>query len=217
MVRVVDMSTEKLSSDGLYSAFHNRRHTLDKLFAGLPCCGQLKEHEAKRRSARAMGRQFRGCTGTIESCRSPKYLFQPNMDPAFSRRTFKIAFIMHNKRSIGLSRQDTLLASDPIWTKPPCIPGLPTPIPPRNEPLISTYIVDIDSNALHSNLRSESLPQTPEPAEAASDVQVMVAVAPAVTFVAPSGRLSLGVSVLCTLNRRILTYCALCIATTCLL
>jgi hypothetical protein len=114
MVHVVDMSTEKLSSDGLYSAFHNRRHILDKLFAGLPCCGQLKEHEAKQRSARAMGQQFRGCMGTIESRRSSKYLFQPNMDPAFSWRTFKVTFIMHNKQSVRLSHQDTLLTSDPI-------------------------------------------------------------------------------------------------------
>jgi hypothetical protein len=164
-----------------------------------------------------MGQQFRGCMGTIKSCRSPKYLFQPNMDPVFSWHTFKVTFIMHNKQSVRLSCQDTLLASDPIWTKPPCIPGLPTPIPPQNEPLISTYIVDIDSNALHSNLRSESLPQTPEPAEAASDVQVMVAVALAVTSVPPSSKLSLEVSILCTLNHCILTYYVLCTAATCLL
>jgi hypothetical protein len=42
MACVIDMSTRKLSSDGLYSAFHNHKHTLYKLFAGLACCSQLK-------------------------------------------------------------------------------------------------------------------------------------------------------------------------------
>jgi hypothetical protein len=65
---------------------------------------------------------------------------------------------------VGLSRQDTLPVSDPIWMKSPCVPGIPTPIPPRNEPLISTYIMsvvvpvdDIDS--------SRSLPKTLQPTE----------------------------------------------------
>jgi hypothetical protein len=45
----------------------------------------------------------------------------------------------------------------------------------------------------------------------------LVAAALAVTSVAPSSKLSLEVSILCTLNCCILTYYALCIATTCLL
>jgi hypothetical protein len=37
----------------------------------------------------------------------------------------------------GLSRQDTLPAEDPLWSYPPPPgPGLPAPIPSRNEPLL---------------------------------------------------------------------------------
>ena len=65
----------------------------------------------------------------------------------------------------GLSRQDTLLASDPTWTKScQCVSCLPTPIPSRIEPSISFQVYnkpvgdDIDSLTPPSTPRS--LPRT---------------------------------------------------------
>jgi hypothetical protein len=98
---------------------------------------------------------------------------------------------MHNRRLVGLSRQDTLLASDPIWTKPTLVPGLPTPIPPRNEPSISLYITptsteddrDIDSTitSRRSRLTPRSLPQTQALQPAEVDIQIMLDVPTSVT------------------------------------
>ena len=68
---------------------------------------------------------------------------------------------------VGLSRQDTLLTNDPTWTKSEsaCVPGIPTPIPPRNEPYasISAYIMpvvdasDIDSSCSQTLQPTESI------------------------------------------------------------
>ena len=87
----------------------------------------------------------------------------------------------------SLSRQDTLPASDPIWTKSEsCVPGLPMPIPPRNEPSLSFYIVpigdDIDGHSLTrvTTTRStpRSLPQTLHLQVAEADKDVPTSVTP---------------------------------------
>jgi len=74
---------------------------------------------------------------------------------------------MPNRQLVGLSRHDTLPAGDFVWMKPPCVPGLPTPILPCNEPSISSYIMfvvdNVDSNIPHST--PCSVPQTIQPAE----------------------------------------------------
>ncbi|KAF8223153.1 hypothetical protein L208DRAFT_1381564 [Tricholoma matsutake] len=72
---------------------------------------------------------------------------------------------------------NTLPTNNPMWVKPPYVPGLPTPILPCNEPLI--YIAcmgdDIDKTP-HS--KPHSLLQTPsnsDPAKADSDVTIVLA------------------------------------------
>lgn len=67
-----------------------------------------------------------------------------------------------SQQMVGLSHQDTLLVSDPIWMKPSCVPSLPTPIPPHNELAISTYITPIedDISTVTPHLTTCSLPQT---------------------------------------------------------
>jgi hypothetical protein len=88
---------------------------------------------------------------------------------------------MHNRR---LSRQDTLLASDPIWRKPLCVdPGFLTPILPRNAPSIED---NIDSTPRST---PRSLPKTHH---AEVDVQIMLDVP---TSVAPELDLQVSVSV----------------------
>ena len=59
-----------------------------------------------------------------------------------------------NMHSDRLSRQDTLPAEDPVWSYPQVAPGLPAPIPPRNEPLlyISEKIVDSGIPALQVSM-----------------------------------------------------------------
>jgi hypothetical protein len=50
------------------------------------------------------------------------------------QRSFRFVDMPH---ASGLSRQDTLPAEDPLWSYPPPPgPGLPAPIPSRNEPLL---------------------------------------------------------------------------------
>ena len=105
---------------------------------------------------------------------------------------------VHNGLLVGLSRQDTLPASDPIWTKPPSVPGLSTPIPPRNEPSISSYYImpiedKIDSDSITPRSTPRSLPQTLQPAEV--DIQIMLDVPTSVT-----SELGLQVGIFCIFN-----------------
>ncbi|KAF8805540.1 hypothetical protein BYT27DRAFT_7296634 [Phlegmacium glaucopus] len=69
-----------------------------------------------------------------------------------------------------LSHQDTLPTDDPVWMKPLHVPSLPIPIPPRNEPSISSYIM---SDIGTPNSTPQPLPQTIQPTEA--DVQTTLA------------------------------------------
>ena len=100
-----------------------------------------------------------------------------------------------------MSRQDTLLASDPIWTKSPFVSGLPTLIPYRNEPPMSFHILPEGINSLtpRSAPRSlESLPQTLQLAEVDKvDIDVQISVTP------ESGH---QVGIFCTFNLHIPTY-----------
>ena len=70
-----------------------------------------------------------------------------------------------------------MLASDPIWTKSPCVSGLPTPIPYRNEPSISFHINSLTPRLAPRSL--ESLPQTLQLAEVDKvDIDVQTSVTP---------------------------------------
>ena len=113
---------------------------------------------------------------------------------------------------VGLSCQDTILASDHIWMKPPCVPasGLPTPIPlPRNKPgpSISTlsYITPIEDDIDGITPRSTpcSLQQTLQPADLEVDIQIMLDVSTSVT---PEFKLGLQVSIFCSFSLYIPTY-----------
>ncbi|KAF8810987.1 hypothetical protein BYT27DRAFT_7253125 [Phlegmacium glaucopus] len=106
---------------------------------------------------------------TYEDCRFLS-IFYPVFQQTWTLHypsTFNTTSNMYPRQ---LSRQDTLPADDPVWTKPPHVPSLPIPIPPHNEPSISSYIM---SDIGTPNSTPQPLPQTIQPAEA--DVQTMLA------------------------------------------
>ena len=80
-----------------------------------------------------------------------------------------------------MSRQDTILASDPIWTKSesPCVSGIPTPSPPLNEPSIYITPIGDDIDSLTPHLALRSLSQTLQLAEVDKvDIDVPTSVTP---------------------------------------
>jgi hypothetical protein len=93
--------------------------------------------------------------------------FQGSISAKLSADIPRYMFIMTSTTSsttyTPLARQDTLLEDDPSWTKPPYILGLPTPIPPRNEPSLSHYLISEANDVGAQDDTSHSTPRSGSP------------------------------------------------------